>query len=243
MISTVQHHFPPPFSPRNSESKAFPGAHTGAQRIRASEVETIAGGPQYAVHHLRAMPAADHDPGAELHSPTRARRHSLQNAQLKARDNRRRNSEVKTDEKTGSAGAVRRRISRACDQCNQLRTKCDGRGPCAHCVGGWDLSVRVETRLTCAQSSASRANTFGNAKNGAKRRGRIWRSSKPRPPRRPRTRPRPAAIRPTIPPPIGPLTEATSASKAKAPRRGTCPRPRSRCKRRACRTAQAGDRP
>lgn len=31
-------------------------------------------------------------------------------------------------------GPVRRRISRACDQCNQLRTKCDGQGPCAHCV-------------------------------------------------------------------------------------------------------------
>lgn len=28
---------------------------------------------------------------------------------------------------------VRRRISRACDQCNQLRTKCDGKQPCAHC--------------------------------------------------------------------------------------------------------------
>ena len=53
----------------------------------------------------------------------------------------------------GSAsGPVRRRISRACDQCNQLRTKCDGstyepvvsftstnacsaESPCAHCMG------------------------------------------------------------------------------------------------------------
>ena len=33
------------------------------------------------------------------------------------------------------SGPVRRRISRACDQCNQLRTKCDGQHPCAHCVG------------------------------------------------------------------------------------------------------------
>ena len=30
--------------------------------------------------------------------------------------------------------AVRRRISRACDQCNSLRTKCDGKQPCAHCT-------------------------------------------------------------------------------------------------------------
>jgi hypothetical protein len=36
---------------------------------------------------------------------------------------------------SADAAAVRRRISRACDQCNQLRTKCDGQSPCAHCTG------------------------------------------------------------------------------------------------------------
>ncbi|KAF1990841.1 hypothetical protein K402DRAFT_369830 [Aulographum hederae CBS 113979] len=37
--------------------------------------------------------------------------------------------------KSSAAGEPpRRRISRACDQCNQLRTKCDGRTPCQHCV-------------------------------------------------------------------------------------------------------------
>merc|ERR1712169_175277 len=35
---------------------------------------------------------------------------------------------------SSSSGQVRRRISRACDQCNQLRTKCDGQHPCAHCI-------------------------------------------------------------------------------------------------------------
>lgn len=30
---------------------------------------------------------------------------------------------------------VRKRTTRACDQCNQLRTKCDGMQPCAHCKG------------------------------------------------------------------------------------------------------------
>lgn len=40
------------------------------------------------------------------------------------------------DDSTGAAAQVRRqRVSRACDQCNQLRTKCDGRHPCAHCIG------------------------------------------------------------------------------------------------------------
>jgi hypothetical protein len=37
--------------------------------------------------------------------------------------------------RSATAGPVRRRISRACDQCNQLRTKCDGKAPCAHCMG------------------------------------------------------------------------------------------------------------
>jgi xylanolytic transcriptional activator XlnR len=32
------------------------------------------------------------------------------------------------------AAGVRRRISRACDQCNSLRTKCDGKHPCQHCM-------------------------------------------------------------------------------------------------------------
>lgn len=38
-----------------------------------------------------------------------------------------------------ASGPPRRRISRACDQCNQLRTKCDGKSPCAHCVGRLNL--------------------------------------------------------------------------------------------------------
>ncbi|KAH8429618.1 putative C6 transcription factor [Aspergillus melleus] len=36
--------------------------------------------------------------------------------------------------KNSASAPVRRRISRACDQCNQLRTKCDGQNPCAHCI-------------------------------------------------------------------------------------------------------------
>ncbi|KAI5291306.1 hypothetical protein KEM54_005485 [Ascosphaera aggregata] len=36
--------------------------------------------------------------------------------------------------KASHSAPVRRRISRACDQCNQLRTKCDGQTPCAHCL-------------------------------------------------------------------------------------------------------------
>lgn len=40
-----------------------------------------------------------------------------------------------TGRSASASGPIRRRISRACDQCNQLRTKCDGQHPCAHCIG------------------------------------------------------------------------------------------------------------
>ncbi|PBP25626.1 hypothetical protein BUE80_DR003519 [Diplocarpon rosae] len=35
---------------------------------------------------------------------------------------------------SGMSGPIRRRISRAYDQCNQLRSKCDGQSPCSHCI-------------------------------------------------------------------------------------------------------------
>lgn len=44
---------------------------------------------------------------------------------------------------SADTAAVRRRISRACDQCNQLRTKCDGQSPCAHCTGETLIGTRV----------------------------------------------------------------------------------------------------
>ncbi|KIW66190.1 hypothetical protein PV04_08391 [Phialophora macrospora] len=47
---------------------------------------------------------------------------------------KRRESELDGNNESSDAAAVRRRISRACDQCNQLRTKCDGKQPCAHCT-------------------------------------------------------------------------------------------------------------
>lgn len=53
--------------------------------------------------------------------------------------------------KSSMAGTpVRRRISRACDQCNQLRTKCDGQNPCAHCIGDFPLFLGGENRGLCA---------------------------------------------------------------------------------------------
>lgn len=43
------------------------------------------------------------------------------------------------------AAPSRRRISQACDQCHELRTRCNGQLPCSHCVGKCPL-VRQLTR-------------------------------------------------------------------------------------------------
>ena len=56
---------------------------------------------------------------------------------------KRKSSETSTSAGTGKP--ARRRITRACDQCNQLRTKCDGKQPCAHCV---------EIRISCEYARA-----------------------------------------------------------------------------------------
>lgn len=48
---------------------------------------------------------------------------------------------------SADTAAVRRRISRACDQCNQLRTKCDGQSPCAHCTGEIPIQSFISLKL------------------------------------------------------------------------------------------------
>ncbi|KAA8570949.1 hypothetical protein EYC84_000326 [Monilinia fructicola] len=66
---------------------------------------------------------------------------------------------------TGNSGPIRRRISRACDQCNQLRTKCDGQSPCAHCVGCEYIRERKKrgkaSRKDLAQQAAAAAAANG----------------------------------------------------------------------------------
>jgi hypothetical protein len=75
-----------------------------------------------------------------------------------------------------SSGPVRRRISRACDQCNQLRTKCDGQNPCAHCVG-MELVLELYFLSIYAdfvQNSIWAASTFVSGRSVERHHGRIW---------------------------------------------------------------------
>jgi hypothetical protein len=47
----------------------------------------------------------------------------------------------KRTSKSAANPPPRKRTTRACDQCNHLRTKCDGKNPCAHCIGIFCLDL------------------------------------------------------------------------------------------------------
>ncbi|KAK9457108.1 fungal-specific transcription factor domain-containing protein [Dipodascopsis uninucleata] len=62
---------------------------------------------------------------------------------------------------SGDGRSVRRRISRACDRCNQLRTKCDGKQPCMHCV---ECSLQCEyVRVRKKRGKASKKDLAAQA--------------------------------------------------------------------------------
>lgn len=85
---------------------------------------------QYAMQHFDALS----DP--KQMSPANLRHHPYSPNITEVRHQRRRSSDLGAvlDSQSKNTAPIRRRISRACDQCNQLRTKCDGQEPCAHCT-------------------------------------------------------------------------------------------------------------
>jgi xylanolytic transcriptional activator XlnR len=93
--------------------------HVQSSHLHATGLDTLAQGSHYALQHLQQHVGV-HNPHLARPGPQpKLRQHPYGPA-----------ARV-----TGAAGPIRRRISRACDQCNQLRTKCDGQHPCAHCIG------------------------------------------------------------------------------------------------------------
>lgn len=105
-----------------------------------SGLDVLAQGSQYALEQLHEQNTQQARPMANYNG----QRHgsyadTVEDGQGRAQE------ETGAGARTGrsNSGAVRRRISRACDQCNQLRTKCDGQTPCAHCVGERDSSTQV----------------------------------------------------------------------------------------------------
>ncbi|KAI1310370.1 fungal-specific transcription factor domain-containing protein [Xylaria venustula] len=108
------------FSPYHSipSNTILSNTHVPGGHLHAAGLETFGHGPQYALQHLQQH-VGIHAPHLTRAPQQKHRQHPYGGPGTRA---------------TGSSGPIRRRISRACDQCNQLRTKCDGQHPCAHCI-------------------------------------------------------------------------------------------------------------
>lgn len=102
--------------------------HGPSQQSPLSGLDLLAQGSQYALQQLHQT---------DLHAGQQAsHRESFSISNGNGDSSVQQQEHSNTQGNTSSTSAsVRRRISRACDQCNQLRTKCDGKTPCAHCVG------------------------------------------------------------------------------------------------------------
>lgn len=180
-----------PFSSRKQPNR-MPQSQT-------SGLDTLAEGSQYALEQLQLARQA----GTTSHAPTDADGKSptepdLPQSQAQKGYNEQNGShlggkdsshsrdmlaEARSTIRKSSSTPVRRRISRACDQCNQLRTKCDGQLPCAHCIGSvhrhrdgflhWSLTYfRVRTRLRiCARAQETRQGLEESSGCGSSRGG------------------------------------------------------------------------
>ncbi|KAE8131711.1 Xylanolytic transcriptional activator xlnR [Aspergillus pseudotamarii] len=149
MSMTSIQHFTSSFSPFSSGTQPV-----GMAQSQTVGLDTLAEGSQYALEQLQlsreANGASAVDGGVPnplrssiskpqsrpLYSDESSTQHT-QNATTGFRNLPQRDQLAEarsTIRKSSNSGPVRRRISRACDQCNQLRTKCDGQNPCAHCI-------------------------------------------------------------------------------------------------------------
>ncbi|GME27273.1 Xylanolytic transcriptional activator xlnR [Neofusicoccum parvum] len=104
--------------------------HLSSQRLSTAGLDALAQSSQYALHHY------PHTPHHVLDGKTfgKQRHHPYVNLPASAASRNSKSTMVPDRAGRHSNAPVRRRISRACDQCNQLRTKCDGKAPCAHCI-------------------------------------------------------------------------------------------------------------
>ncbi|KAL4962558.1 putative C6 transcription factor [Aspergillus stella-maris] len=136
MSTTSLQHFATSFSPfSNSQSARM----TQSQTVG---LDTLAEGSQYVLEQLQLSREGG---GSAENNASESLRHSLSRSKdqmygdgssaFKSSSVRDSLAEARSMiRKSSSSAPVRRRISRACDQCNQLRTKCDGQNPCAHCL-------------------------------------------------------------------------------------------------------------
>src|SRR5579862_1828600 len=140
MLSTPLHHqYAPTFTSLPSSSSVI--SHTGHLQhhvLSSPDMDSLGGAPgPYALQNLHHQSITGHHPLQSPKMTMKGRHHPYTNnsnyASVVGVGGR--GSDDRNSSAMASAGPVRRRISRACDQCNQLRTKCDRKLPCAHCVG------------------------------------------------------------------------------------------------------------
>lgn len=132
MLSNPLHRF----SGYNSlpSSNMLSTSHLSSNHMHASGLDSLAHGSQYALQQLQQHV----DLHQHHHNAHQVHRNNHNHSSVKHRQHPYSNgigSNGRSTSAANNAGPIRRRISRACDQCNQLRTKCDGQNPCAHCVG------------------------------------------------------------------------------------------------------------
>ena len=134
------HHYSPPFS-HYPNPNGIPHDLQQQHQHHGLGLDTLADGSEYTLHELQQQQHQQHHtyqpPLMESKLMVKHRHHPYRNGEFSTIGRHAKISSA--PERSGRAnsggGPVRRRISRACDQCNQLRTKCDGKTPCAHCVG------------------------------------------------------------------------------------------------------------
>ena len=140
MMSTSLHQYPQAFSHLPAPNMVSHEQHLAAQHMGPSPLDTLA-------HTSQQYAALQFHQGRHVlpngKGIVKPHRMPYSNGPIAAAPRSQRDAMLHERSGRGSAtsGPVRRRISRACDQCNQLRTKCDGKAPCAHCMGTFNQAI------------------------------------------------------------------------------------------------------
>ncbi|KAK3319349.1 fungal-specific transcription factor domain-containing protein [Apodospora peruviana] len=162
MLSNPLHRFSPYHAMPSNTLMSNGHGHVPGAHMHTAGLDTLAQGSHYALQQLQQHVSV-HNPHMQRPGQQPKHRQHPYGPQARA---------------TGAAGPIRRRISRACDQCNQLRTKCDGQHPCAHCIefglGCEYIRERKKrgkaSRKDLAQQAAAQA-AAAAAQNGQKSEG------------------------------------------------------------------------
>ena len=105
------------------------GTHQSRNRLMADYgPEDTAVGYQSARTMLPRVPLQ----GSSASQPLHGRHDNYESRNTRVRESSRGNS---THLRRRPSGPIKRRVTRACDPCHRLRTRCDGKRPCSHCQG------------------------------------------------------------------------------------------------------------